>query len=144
MGFLQALYNTNDEREIRNWTSWLIYYIAKLSACDVGHNRNSLALGKPAERKLLNVRVQLSYGPFIQVLPPLMYFLFFFLLIDLFLLIVLFYLFIYFFYPCFQIMFEPSATVKEMFKTVVSRSHLKNTGMYYLYLVDDTTGKQRN
>jgi hypothetical protein len=54
--------------------------------------------------KLVNVRVQLSYGPFVQIL------------------------------------FSPQDTIKEMFKTVVHRIHLRNSGNYYLYLLVGDAG----
>ncbi len=37
-------------------------------------------------------------------------------------------------------MFEPNVTVKEIFKTIVQRTHLQNTGMYYLYMLIGPVG----
>lgn len=59
IGFLQA-FNTPDERDSKTWANWLAYYVGKLAS--IGE-----AGGNLGERQLTNVRVQLSYGPFIQV-----------------------------------------------------------------------------
>lgn len=59
MGFLQSL-PIPEEREAKNWTNWIVNYLGKLT-----HSNDS---GSLAEREMINVRVQLSYGPFVQVL----------------------------------------------------------------------------
>jgi hypothetical protein len=111
MGFLQSLHNQD---EGKNWANWLVYYVGKLTS--LSEDSSSLA-----ERQMVNVRVQLSYGPFVQVLyAPLFIFIYIYLFL--------------------QVMFETSVTVKEIFKTVVMRTHMKNTGMYYLYVVNGANG----
>lgn len=62
MGFLQLL-DGPDERETKNWSNWLAYYVGKLTS--LSEDASSLA-----ERQMVNVRVQLSYGPFVQVGCP--------------------------------------------------------------------------
>lgn len=113
MGFLQSL-PIPEEREAKNWTNWLVYYIGKLTAF-------SNDAGSLDERKLVNVKVQLSFGPFVQVKTKS-------------------YIKRKFLNTIVQVMFETTATVKEIFKTVVLRTHMKNTGMYCMYLLNGDQG----
>jgi hypothetical protein len=62
IGFLQS-WNAPDEYDARNWANWLVYYIGKLAS--LGEDAGNLG-----ERQLVNIRVQLSYGPFVQVFSP--------------------------------------------------------------------------
>jgi len=86
MGFLQK--TVTEEREAKSLVNWLLYSFNKLINVDIN---------KDGGKKTVNVRVQLSYGPSIQV------------------------------------SFDPDTRVRDIFKTVVHKINLKNTGNYYLY-----------